>query len=99
MIAGLVIVKRCPSLEEARVACAFLHSAGIAANVDNQFLCTMEWRYCFALGLDIRVRSEDAADARAAFAEVDRGGFAIENVPPLSRDLFGRVRTALLALG
>jgi hypothetical protein len=97
-MARLVIVRRCLSLEEARVAWSFLDSAGIEASIDNQFLCTMEWRYCFALSLAIRVRSDDAADARAAFAEVDRGALAIAEVEPLARSLFARVRTLLLYL-
>jgi len=93
---GFVCVRRYACLEEARVACAFLRSGDVDAELDHEYLCSMQWYIMFATQVGLRVPSHQAEDALEAMALVDAGAFAIPDIAPLPRSLADRLKAAFM---
>lgn len=95
---GFVCVRRYASLEEAHVACAFLRSGDIDAELDHEYLCSMQWYIMFATQVGLRVPAHQAEDALEAMALVDAGAFVMPDIAPLTRSLADRLRAAFMLL-
>jgi hypothetical protein len=70
-------VRRFMSVEEARMAWSLLRSAGIEAELDHHETCSNFPLAEIAIGVELRVPTEQAEDSVAALAYVEAGAFAI----------------------
>jgi hypothetical protein len=78
-MSSFVTVRRYANPQEARIAWAFLRSAGIEAVLDHHETCSLLGPVGEVVGVGLRVPEEQAEDSLAALFYVESGAFTISD--------------------
>jgi hypothetical protein len=76
-MSDFVIVRRYAFAQEARIAWAFLRSAGIEAVLDHHETCALLGHAGDVVGVELRVPEAQAEDSLAALSYVESGAFTL----------------------